>query len=73
MNKWLMFLRATNGLVFYFLKYFVMTFSRTQNWNDSRITIKFGFLKYYIALQLRKGDDIVEKTDSKTKSTVFTA
>jgi hypothetical protein len=72
MNRWFMFLRASNGIVIYFLKYLVMTFTRTQYIDDSRITIQFGISKYYIALQLRKGGSIVKAKSDKTNS-VFIA
>ena len=73
MNRWFMYIKADNGHIIYFLKYFIITLTRVNRINDSRLTIQFGFSKYYIALQLRKGDSIVKKSQSETKSPIFTA
>jgi len=69
MNRLFMYIKADNGHIIYFL----ITLTRVNQMNDSRLTIQFGFSKYYIALQLRKGDSIVKKSQSETKSPIFTA
>ena len=50
-----------------------MTLTRVKSIEDSRITIQFGISKYFIAIQLRKGDSIVKETKPETKSPIFTA